>query len=332
MGDRLNVTKPQLTEVQLSQIDFDDESYIVAFKPDLGQLAASIKNVGVLYPLILEKKTPLCYRIVCGYKRLLVLKQLMTESAAALCFESENFQPSLSLFQIALFENIGSRQLNLVEKAHVVHKLKYLFEVPDEKIAAHFLPFLELGHNPTVIERLLKISVLEDYLKQSIIDDFVTAETAFSLSELEKHVAKQVFDLFVSLKIGKNNQREFLQFFRDISKASSITISNIMEKPEIQAILRDEKLTAPVKINRLKDQLKKLRYPRFSVVEEKFDQFKKSLKLPPSLMLRPPAFFEGEKFSFELNFKNQAEFKKLVRQLNQFAEENRMKELEKLME
>jgi hypothetical protein len=219
-----------------------------------------------------------------------------------------------------------------VEKAHIILKLKNLFHLTNKRIAANFLSFLELGNNPTIIARLLKIAALPHHLKQSIIDDFVTAETAFSLSELEKQEAKQVFDLFVSLKIGKNNQREFLQFFNDISNATSITISDIIEKPEIQNIIKNEMLTAPVKINRIKGQLKKLRHPRFSVVEEKFDQFKMSLKLPPSLILRPPAFFEGEKFSFELNFKNQAEFKKLVRQLNEFVIKNRMKELEKLIE
>lgn len=321
-----------MAQIKLSQIDFNDNSYRITFNPDISKLVVSIKRVSILNHPILEKTAQDSYRIVCGYKRLLALKQLNKDKISAYYFETNETSPSLQLFVITIFENLGTRSLNIIEQANIVHKLVTTFHVPDEIIAKQFLPELDLGTNPKLINRFLKLFTLKDFLKKAIVNDFLSLDSALSISKLDETEAGQIFDLFHFLKFGKNKQKEFLRLVYDISNGSQTSISEIINREHIQKIVQDVKLTSPVKINRIMAQLKKLRYPQFSKVEEKFDLFKKDLKLPPSMILRPPDFFEGEKFSFELIFKDQSEFKKMVEQLNQFAEQNKMTTLENLLD
>jgi ParB-like chromosome segregation protein Spo0J len=328
----LTLPNPKVAGIKLNEINFNDDSYLITFNPDISKLVASIKKVSILNHPILEKTAKDSYRIVCGYKRLLALKQLNRKKISAYYFETRDTFPLLELFLFTIFENVATRALNIIEQANIVHKLVTTFHVPDEIIAKKFLPELDLGTNPKLINRFLKIYTLKDFLKKAIVDDFLSLDSALSISQLGKKEARQIFDLFLFLKIGKNKQKEFLRLVNDISKASQSAISDIINDAEIQQTVRDAKLTSPIKINRIKAQLKKLRYPHYSKVEEKFDLFKKELKLPPNMILRAPDFFEGEKFSFELKFKDQSEFNKMIEQLKQFVDQNKMKTLEKLME
>ena len=74
-----------------------------------------------------------------------------------------------------------------------------------------------------------------------------------------------------------------------------------------------------------------MRYPLLANTEENFQQIKKDLKLPPNIILRPPPFFEGEKYTVEFSFKNQTEFKKLTEILKSIADQNKMVKLESLV-
>ena len=326
------LNNPKVAQIKLNEINFNDDSYLITFDPDISNLVASIKKVSILHHPILEKTAKNSYRIVCGYKRLLALKQLNKKKISAYYFETSDTFPLLELFLFTIFENVGTRALNIIEQANILHKLVITFHVPDEIIAKKFLPELDLGTNPKLINRFLKIYTLKDFLKKAIVNDFLSLASALSISQLDETEARQIFDLFLFLKIGKNKQKEFLRLVNDISSASQITISEIIKEKNIQNILQKEKLTSPIKINRIMAQLKKLRYPHYSKVEEKFDKFKRELRLPPNMILRAPDFFEGEKFSFELKFKGQAEFNIMIEQLKQFAEKNNIKTLEKLME
>ena len=321
-----------MVQVKLNQIDFNDDCYLITFDPDISKLISSIKKISVLHYPILEQTSKDSYRIVCGYKRLLALKQLHEKKISTYCFETGNIFPSLELFMLTIFENVGTIPLNIVEKANIIHKLVVTFHVPDEIIADQFLAELNLGSNAEIIDRFLKIYTLKNFLKKAIVNDILSIDSVLYLSKLADDEAEIIYNLFYSLKIGKNKQREFLKLVDVISNIYKISISEIISSKSIQNIVENEKLTSPVKINRIKEQLKKIRFPNFSRTQENFNSFVKELKLPPSIILRPPDFFEGEKFSFELKFKNQTEFNKMIGQLKKFVEQNRMKLLEKLME
>ncbi len=325
------MNKNKFIEVNIDQIDFDDQSYVFTFEPGMSQLIASIKNAGIISPPILEYKTDRTYRIVSGSKRIRALVQLKIKKFTARVIYSKNNEPTLDIFLLNLYENIGTRELNIVEKTNVIFKLINLFNLSREQVIKKYLPLLELGTNPKIIDRYLPLIDLEDNIKKAIAEEFISIEIAHSFMKISKEERLKIFSLFNQLKLGKNRQKEFMRLLQDIKAISRQTIDQILENENIQNIIRDQQLTSSVKINRIKDVLKKLRYPNYTKIEEEFNQIKKELKLPPNIILRAPAFFEGEKYSLEMSFKNQNEFTKLVDLLKSIADSEKLLKLEKLV-
>jgi hypothetical protein len=324
------MNKPEQEEVHFSQIDFDDQCYIFTFEPLLSGLINSIKKIGLINPPILEQTSDNTYRIVTGLKRILALGQLKINQFPAKIYQSMNPAPTLDLFLLNFFENIGTRNLNEIEKSIILHKFIHLFQVSEESVISEFLPLLNQGANKALLDRYLKLVYLKDNIRIAIVEEFISIDNALALLEMSLIERQSIFNLFQRLQLGKNNQKELLRLLREIAKISNQSIVQIVEDKEIQDILLNEKITSPRKIEHIKEVLKRMRYPLFSMVEMNFQNLKKDLKLPPNIILRPPPFFEGEKFTVELSFKNQAEFNKLIGILASIAEGNKLIKLESL--
>jgi len=325
----MNDIEPQ--KVLINQIDFDDRIYIFTFESPGSNLINSIKEMGVMYPPILEQKSKNLFRIVSGLKRILALKHLKTKQVDAVVYRSKDSQPTLSLFLINLYENIGTRTLNIIEKATVLHKLINLFQLSADEVMEEYFPLLDLGANKSVLERHLKLMQLEQDLKIAVARDFLAVEIAIALLERSSFERLAIFDLFQQLKLGKNRQKEFLKLLTEISAIDNKPIDQVLSSNEIKDVLKNDKITPPRKTESIIAILKKMRFPLFTNTEERFQNIRKELKLPPNIILRPPPFFEGENYTIEFSFKNKPEFKKLVAVLKSVADHDQLAKLESLV-
>ena len=325
------MNKPTARDVSMDQIDFDDQSYIITFEPSLSQLLVSIKNIGVLNPPLLQQKSDNSYRIVTGLKRILCLRQLgFNHFSGILCF-AENTAPDFDMFILNLNENIGTRSLNDIEKSIVLHRLLYLYHVSEQRIVTEFLPLLGLGSNRSVLDRFIKLNQLETEIKIAIANASLSPDVAIALLDRSTPGRMAIFNLFQRLKVGKNRQKELLRLSQELAEIKGQSIDRILNRSDIEEILCDTKITPPRKTERIIEILKKLRYPLFSKVVADFNQIKKELKLPPNISLKPPPFFEGENYTIEFNFKNQADFKKIISLLNSIQQQQTIHKLEKLI-
>lgn len=323
--------KTKRQQINIGQINFIDWSYVVTFEPILTPLITSIKKVGLLNPPILESTTDGRLRIVSGWKRIIALKHLnITDFNAQIYFSVDN-SPCLELFLLNIYENSAIREFNVIEKANILQKLINIFKMPPQKILDDIFPLLELGRNPNTIDRYLPLVLLTDNLKIGLVEDTLSFETALELAKMTIEEAAVVSDLFFELKFGKNRQREFLILLKDIAAIYQMSVEQILEKNDIQIIIKDNSLTPAVKINRIKKILTQLRYPRFSQTEENFAQIRKTLKLPPDISLIPPDFFEGKKYRLELTFERQADLEKALQLLSTENRQQQFKKLENLI-
>ncbi|MFZ5517251.1 MAG: ParB/RepB/Spo0J family partition protein [Candidatus Zhuqueibacterota bacterium] len=311
--------------IRLDQIDWSDRSYIYAFEPPISEMIQSIRQIGLLNPPILEETMPETYRIVSGLRRIIALDHLGHHEFPAKIYSEAGPGPDLNLFLLNLYDNAAIRKFSIVEKAHILDRLTRLFQMTGQEIYERIFPLLELGRNPQVLTRYLKLVSADDSLKVALVADEISPDTVLQLLDLSLDDRKNVFQLFQQLKIGKNNQKEVLRLLIDISNRDEMPVSRIIDQPAFARIMTDEKLTLPVKANLVKESLKKLRYPRLSQAEMQFDLLKKKMKLPPTIRLSPPPYFEGDKFSVEFSFRNKSEFERALKILNSMAEE---KELE----
>ena len=320
------------SDVAIDHIDLNDRSYIFTYNPLLSPLITSIKTIGLVNSPVLHKLSENRYRIVTGLKRILALKQLQEKTCLALVTHSETQEPDYKIFLFTFYENLGTRALNVIEKANILFKLVHRYHISRQTIIKEFFPLLELGENPQVLDRYIKLVELEDYLKLSILEDFISIDMALAMQNLSSPDRQVMFQFFQELKLGKNRQKEFFRLINDISASGRQSVQAILCDETVKNILADDRLTPGRKSDRIKEHLLQLRYPRFSKTEEAFRNLTRELKLPPSISFQPPPFFEGNNYRIDFSFKNASDFEKILKILNSIAEKHQLDNLDNLVD
>ncbi len=311
--------------VDISRVDLSDFTYIFTFKPEIDNLTDSIKRINLTHhPLLQRKKGG--FRLVTGYRRILALKQMGAKGLLAKIVKEE--VSGLKLFLFNLYENLGTRWLNDVEKATVLEKLINQFGLPRSKVRDEFLPHLGLGKNEKVLDLYLDLAGMEEAVKEEVAGGRFSLEAVKLLAQIPKSERKKVFPWVKGLRLGKNKQKEFLILLGDLAKIKGSGPTAILEKDtKIKEIMAREDWPLPVKAQKIEEYFKGERYPLYRRAEEEYKKSIKELQLPLNLSLKPPQYFEGEEYEVRFTFRKKADFQSAVHYLNRLCEGKTLEEL-----
>ena len=181
---------------------FDEEA--------LNELADSIKEYGVVEPIIVKKSIK-GYEIVAGERRTKAAKLAGLTSIPAIVkdFTDNEMQ------EIALLENIQREDLNPIEEAESINAIISARGLTQEEFAKKF------GKSRSYITNLLGILKLPDEVKEMVKDKSISMSHARSLSKLD--------DQDKMIKIAKKIVKENLNV-RDIEKLLSSKPSALKAK------------------------------------------------------------------------------------------------------
>ncbi len=278
-----------IQKIPIQQIDLSDETLSVNFMPDLQSLRSSIKAIGLIQPVLLRKKEDQ-YQIVCGFRRISVLKELGSrEVESRILGESE--RDELELFSISLHENLTSRGFNSVEKAITLYKLVHHFQIEPSAVIQHYLPLFSLEPNEKILGTYLSLAEMEDEVKRYVLKEEVSRSNIRRLATLSSDDRRALLSLISPLKLGENRLREMLTLLNEIAHREQASIKEIIDRPEIQAFLSQKELTPIQRTERVKKVLMGLRYPKMRQMEEEFEKKRKELNLPSGGSLHHPPYF-----------------------------------------
>lgn len=140
-----------INDIDLSQISPNPDQPRSTFDEDaLDELAASIRELGIIQPLSLRKTGPDSYQIIAGERRYRAAKKAGLTSVPAYIRTANEAE----LTEMALIENIQREDLNAIEIALTFRKLIDLYELTQERLServgkkratiANFLRLLKL--------------------------------------------------------------------------------------------------------------------------------------------------------------------------------------------
>jgi ParB family chromosome partitioning protein len=194
--------------IPLKQIDLLDETFSVYFMPDLQRLRSSIEEIGLIQPVLLREKQG-GYQIVCGFRRISVMKELGNPEIESRVFEKREMD-DLRLFSISLYENLSSRGFNTVEKAIALDKLVHRFQADPLAVMKNLLPLFSLESNEKILNTYLSLARMEDDVKRYVLREKVSRSNIRKLAALSPDDRKDLLSFFSSLKLGENRLREML--------------------------------------------------------------------------------------------------------------------------
>jgi len=137
----------------------------------------------------------------------------------------------------------------------------------------------------------------------------------------DRHV---FLDLAVATRASENHLRDLMDWLEEISLRDHVTITNILAENGIAKIVTDPRLGRADKLKRVKQQIRRLRFPRLSAIEDSIQAHIRELKLKAPVRLSVPAGLEGAKLYVEFEASTQAELLAAVRELAEAARHSSM--------
>lgn len=173
--------KIQLVEVEkekyvkLSQIEPNSTQPRKMFDEEqLQELAESMKNYGVLQPLLVQKKGDL-YEIIAGERRWRAAKLAGLTEVPVLIREYSRQQT----MEIALIENVQRADLNPIEEARAYQMLIQEFGLKQEEVADR------VAKNRATITNSMRLLKLDERVQEMLVQNRITGGHARALLALE---------------------------------------------------------------------------------------------------------------------------------------------------
>lgn len=165
---------------------------------DLGELSSSIKENGVIQPLVVvrvnsgDKES---YELIAGERRLRASKLAGLKEVPVVVKEVENEE---ILLELAIIENVQRTDLNPIEEAEAYKKLIDKFGYTQEETAK------KVGKKRSTISNLIRLLKLPKFLQDDISNDLLSEGHARCLLRLEDDTAsaKEIRDLIVKNKLS----------------------------------------------------------------------------------------------------------------------------------
>lgn len=212
---------------------FDDQA--------LQGLADSIKQFGIVQPLVVSPSSSGKYTIIAGERRWRAAQIAGLDTVPALVRDSKE----LEQLEIALIENVQRVDLNAIDQAISIERLHQQFNFTYDQIAKR------LGKATSTLSNIVRLLQLPEAARQALIDNKISEGHARALLALKDNAARQAYLLKTIIEQGWN-VRQAERFVtgvkagaKDTSEASKQTES---ETPATRQL--SKQLNTPVSIRR----------------------------------------------------------------------------------
>ena len=160
----------------------------------INELAESIKNYGVLQPLLVQKNDSF-YEIIAGERRWRAAKAAGLKEVPAVLKEYSKQEA----MEISLIENVQRADLNPIEEALGYKQLIDEFGLTQEEIA------VRVAKSRTVITNTMRLLKLDEQIQNMLVQGVITSGHARALLSLEDtqmqlKAAKEILDKKLSVR------------------------------------------------------------------------------------------------------------------------------------
>ena len=189
------VKEPGEMKVRLSQIEPNREQPRKVFDEDaLIELSESIKQYGVLQPLLVQKKDKY-YEIIAGERRWRAAKLAGIKEVPIIVKDYTDQE----IVEISLIENIQRENLNPIEEAMAFKRLLQEFQLKQDEVAER------VSKSRTAVTNSMRLLKLSPRVQQMIIDDMISTGHARALLAIDDEeqqfiLANKIFDEKLSVR------------------------------------------------------------------------------------------------------------------------------------
>ena len=180
----------------------------------INELAVSIREYGILQPLVLEKKeretelgTRVSYQLVAGHRRLLGAKKAGLKTIPAIVRKKGEESHSL---EMAIVENIQRQELSSIETARAYARLSDEFGMTQREIAA------KLGKSRESVANTLRLLSLPSDIQDALLKSEISESSARLLLQISDPQMQK--ELFLRARDDSMSVRELKRYMRSLER------------------------------------------------------------------------------------------------------------------
>lgn len=190
-----NTEKGPETLVDINKVEPNREQPRKNFNEDaLQELAESIKQYGIIQPLVVQKKDEY-YEIIAGERRWRAAKKAGLKQVPIIVKDLS----AQEIMEISLIENIQREDLNPIEEALAYKRLLEEFDLKQDEVAE------KVSKSRAAITNSLRLLKLDDRVQQMLIEEMITPGHARAIlnikdPEQQYEFAQKIFDEKMSVR------------------------------------------------------------------------------------------------------------------------------------
>lgn len=170
---------------------------------ELENLAASIREHGVIQPLVVSPGKAGAYTLIAGERRLQAARKTGLKTVPVVIRHATDQQ----LLELALIENIQRADLNAIEEAEAYHHLAKEFKLSHDTIATR------VGKSRSAISNTMLLLDSPSAVKQALVDGRITEGHARAMRTLpakaQEELLKKIIELDFSVRTTEMLARKY---------------------------------------------------------------------------------------------------------------------------
>ena len=195
LGERKVDSKKDTTEVPLSNLSPGQyQPRRKMHKETLGELSESIKNQGLIQPIVVRKQAAGGFEIVVGERRWRAAKLAGLETVPVVIKNLNNEEAA----KIALIENLQREDLNAMDQARALQRLQMEFNLSQEDLAK------SLGKSRPAVTNLIRLNKLSEKVQEMLESGEIEMGHARAILSAPKgdqpEIARKVLSLGLSVR------------------------------------------------------------------------------------------------------------------------------------
>ena len=213
----------------------------------LQELSASIKEHGLLQPIVVVEDEDGTYTLIAGERRLRAHKLANIEEIKAIIVDKDEFK----LRELALIENIQRDDLNIIELAFCYAQLLNEHNITHEELSK------KVFKSRTSITNTLRLLQLSSYVQQFLATDKISAGHAKMMIGLTAEEQKKICDTIIGQKLSVRETEKLIKDLKEKDtpkpKKEKVTNSyNISNLKSFTEFLKNDKIKAKIDKNSIK--------------------------------------------------------------------------------
>ena len=207
-----------LQKINISQIQPNSKQPRKNFKDnDLNELATSIKNQGLIQPVVVRELNNNQFEIVAGERR---WRASQIAGLHEIDCVIKNYKET-DVLESALIENIQREDLNVIEEANAYKGLIEIKNITNEKLAKL------VGKSPSHVSNILRLLELDSRIQEMVINGILSMGHARALIGVPDAVSKA--NEIIKKNLSVRDVEKFTSKFKKTKKQSETKDPNILD-------------------------------------------------------------------------------------------------------